>query len=135
MRLSPTLRTLTVKHVSREWKANLNDFVRAWAKVGQLSLPALERAHIRLSDSVDNKNYYFSHCRLHTCGRQAQTADHDTWKRKVEESMPSAWKDKKILVVEVVKGQTNFRLIQYISSRFIFQTLTARLGLGLKDFN
>ncbi|PBK82223.1 hypothetical protein ARMGADRAFT_1090592 [Armillaria gallica] len=103
MRLSPTLRTLSVKHVSRAWKANLNDSVRAWAKVGQLSLPALERAHIRLSDSVDNKNYYRSHCHWHTCGHQAETADHDTWKREVEESMPSAWKDKNFLIVEVVK--------------------------------
>ncbi len=40
MRLSPTLRTLTVEHVSRAW--NLQPFVRPWAEVDRLPLPALE---------------------------------------------------------------------------------------------
>ncbi|PBK65481.1 hypothetical protein ARMSODRAFT_1022285 [Armillaria solidipes] len=86
MRLNPTLRTLTVEHVSRAWRYNLQSSVRVWAEVDRLPLPALEHVHIRMHDSVDDMD----------------AGDLDSWKRQVEESMPLL-KDRGILEVEVIK--------------------------------
>ncbi|PBK65469.1 hypothetical protein ARMSODRAFT_435349 [Armillaria solidipes] len=104
MRLSPTLRTLTVEHVSRIWEWKSPYPARPWAGVDRLALPALERVHVRLHDAVHGMCYYYAEC--YTCdlrgGEQTDPGDLDNWKRQVEESMPLL-KERGILEVEVVK--------------------------------
>ncbi len=99
MRLNPTLRTLTVEHVSHPGKNSVQYSLRVCAEVDRLVLPALEHVHIRRHDCVKSICYYFAIC---TCEVQDRDAgDLDGWKRQVEESMPLL-KDRGILEVEVI---------------------------------
>ncbi|KAK0471560.1 hypothetical protein IW261DRAFT_834979 [Armillaria novae-zelandiae] len=103
MLLNPTLRTLTVEHVSRFWKNNSQYFVPVWGEIDRLAPPALEHVHVRLHDSTDSMCYYYARCE--TCGLSVEdgdTGDHKRWKRQVEESMPLL-KDRGILDVEVIE--------------------------------
>ncbi|KAK0222719.1 hypothetical protein EDD85DRAFT_860858 [Armillaria nabsnona] len=104
MRLCPTLRTLTVEHVSRAWQRDLQPFVHPWAEVDRLPLPALEHVYIKLHDSVHGNCYFHAQC--NTCELRVQQktdpGDLDNWKRQVEERMPLL-KGRGILEVKVVK--------------------------------
>ncbi|PBK82188.1 hypothetical protein ARMGADRAFT_1038794 [Armillaria gallica] len=106
MRLSPTLRTLTVEHVSRIWEWKSPYSARPWAEVDRLALPALEHLHVRLHNAVLDTCYYDAEC--YTCElqvraeQQTDPGDLNYWKRQVEERMPLL-KERGILDIEVVK--------------------------------
>ncbi|KAK0434146.1 hypothetical protein EV421DRAFT_1357172 [Armillaria borealis] len=117
MRLSPTLRTLTVEHVSRIWEWKSPRPARPWAGVDRLALPALEHVHVKLHDAFHDMCYYYAEC--YTCdlraGERTDPGDLDNWKRQVEKSMPLL-KERGILEVEVVKRQSTSRPIRYMFS-------------------
>ncbi len=125
MRLSPTLHTLTVEHVSRIWEWKSPNSARPWAEVDRLALPALEHLHVRLHDAIHDMCYYDAEC--YTCElraeQQTDPGDLDYWKRQVEERMPLL-KERGILDIEVVKRQSTFRPVRYIFS-LLFQNATA----------
>ncbi|SJL14129.1 uncharacterized protein ARMOST_17584 [Armillaria ostoyae] len=109
MRLNPTLRTLTVEHVSRPNTNSVEYSLRVCAEVDRLALPALEHVHIRRHVPLDDRCYYWAAC---DCEVQWDAEDLDGWRRQVEESMPLL-KDRGILEVEL----TNRRYIVFLSDR------------------
>ncbi|PBK82185.1 hypothetical protein ARMGADRAFT_1019774 [Armillaria gallica] len=102
MRLNPTLRTLTVEHFSEAYESAMHE-LRAWKEIDRLALPALERVHIMLHDSVHGACYLEGRC--NTCElqfRNLDTSDRCQWQRWVENNMPLL-NDRGILEVEVIK--------------------------------
>ncbi len=123
MRLSPALRTFTVEQVYRKWEVNSRETVDAWAEfdahLDGLMLPALQRVHVRLHDSIHGVCYCFEchghECDWHKCRRDPLfdghdhrvPVDYDKWRCQVEEIMPLL-RGRGILEVEVVKRQLTF---------------------------
>ncbi|SJL14114.1 uncharacterized protein ARMOST_17569 [Armillaria ostoyae] len=118
MRLSPVLQTFSVEQMHHSWEYNSRETVDAWAEfeahLDMLTLPALQRVHVRLHDSTHGVCYCFEchghecdcrKCRgdpLGDCHNYRVSVDYDKWKCRVENIMPLL-RGRGILEVEVVK--------------------------------